>query len=152
MHDPAQQAADTLQRVRKRTPLVHNITNFVAMNYIANALLAAGASPVMAHAAEEAAEMAGLADALALNIGTLTPEWITAMILAGRAAADRNHPVVLDPVGAGATSFRTGSARKILRQVPVRIIRGNPSEVLSLRGGESKTKGVDTIHSVDEAA
>jgi len=152
MHDPAVQAANNLHMVRERTPLVHNITNFVAMNYIANALLAAGASPVMAHAAEEAAEMAGLADALALNIGTLTPEWLTAMIQAGRAAADRNHPVVLDPVGAGATSFRTASARKILQQVGVRIIRGNPSEVLSLRGGNSKTRGVDAIHSVDEAA
>jgi len=152
MQDPTIQAAETLEAVRERTPLIHNITNFVAMNFIANALLSAGASPVMAHSAEEVEEMADLADALALNIGTLTGEWIAAMIQAGRAAAQRNKPVVLDPVGAGATTFRTASARKILQKVPVRIIRGNPSEVLSLRGGDSRTKGVDAIHSVEEAA
>ena len=152
MQDPAMQAADTLQRVRERAPLIHNITNFVAMNFIANALLAAGASPVMAHSAEEVTEMAGLADALALNIGTLTREWIPAMMQAGRASAHRNKPVILDPVGAGATRFRTASARRILQKIPVRIVRGNPSEVLSLRGSDSKTRGVDAIHSVEEAS
>lgn len=152
MKDPATKAGDNLRAVRERAPLVHNITNFVSMNFIANALLAAGASPVMAHSPEEAADMAGLADALALNIGTLSKDWIATMIQAGRAAGDRGKPVILDPVGTGATPFRTASARKILQKAPVRIIRGNSSEALSLRGGDSKTKGVDAIHSVDEAA
>ena len=145
-------AARDLMTLRKTKPLIHNITNFVVMNYTANALLAMGASPVMAHAENEVEEMASLAGALVLNIGTLTEDWIAAMITAGKKATLLKTPIVLDPVGAGATTFRTTSAAKIIDQTQVSVIRGNASEILSLRRSNSKTKGVDSIHSVDEAA
>ncbi len=152
MENLAQQAARNLARVREQRPLIHNITNFVVMNYTANALLAMGASPVMAHALGEVEEMVAHADALVLNIGTLTEKWVAAMIAAGRKAADRKTPIVLDPVGSGATKLRTESARRILSQTRVSVVRGNASEVLSLQGGISRTRGVDTAHGVDEAA
>lgn len=148
----AERAARNLAAVRAQKPLIHNITNFVVMNYTANALLAMGASPVMAHAPDEVEEMVGLAGALVLNIGTLTREWVDSMIAAGRAAAKRRLPVVLDPVGAGATAFRTRSAARIMAEVRPAVIRGNASEVLSLRDASSKTKGVDALHSVEDAA
>jgi hydroxyethylthiazole kinase len=132
--------------------LVHNITNFVVMNYTANALLAMGASPVMAHAINEVEEMVSHAGALVLNIGTLTDEWVAAMIAAGRKATDKKIPIVLDPVGSGATRLRTESARKILSQTRVSVLRGNASEILSLQDDNSRTKGVDAVHGVDEAA
>jgi hydroxyethylthiazole kinase len=132
--------------------LVHNITNFVVMNYTANALLAMGASPVMAHAINEVEEMVSHAGALVLNIGTLTEEWVAAMIAAGRKAAEKKIPIVLDPVGAGATRLRTESARKILSQIHIRVLRGNASEILSLQDENSRTKGVDAVHGVGEAA
>jgi len=148
----AQTAAENLKRVRAQKPLVHNITNYVVMNYTANALLACGASPVMAHAAEEVEEMVTLAGALVLNIGTLSPPWVEAMIKAGKRAQAVHVPVVLDPVGAGATRLRTDSARRLIEEFPVQVIRGNASEILSLAGGKSgRTKGVDTVHTVDEA-
>src|SRR5438477_12627992 len=93
----------TLRELRDRKPLVHQITNYVVMNETANATLALGALPVMAHALEEVGEMAAIAGALVLNIGTLSPDWVEAMILAGQIANQRGTPVVLDPVGAGAT-------------------------------------------------
>src|SRR2546423_5081111 len=105
--------------VRERKPLVHQITNYVVMNETANATLALGALPVMAHAREEAEEMVRLASALVINIGTLSPHWVDAMLLAGKAANEANIPVVLDPVGAGATTYRTETARRILREVDV---------------------------------
>ena len=148
----SQKAAEDLSTLREKKPLIHNITNFVVMNYTANALLAMGASPVMAHAENEVEEMVSLAGALVLNIGTLTQSWIDAMIKAGRKATEMNTPIVLDPVGAGATSFRTKSAGNIIDQTRVSVIRGNASEILSLRRAGSKTKGVDAVHSVDEAA
>ena len=156
MFDPkmAQKAAENLRRVRERKPLVHSITNYVVMNYTANALLACGASPVMAHAAEEVEEMVSLAGALVLNIGTLSPPWIEAMLKAGRRANALHVPVILDPVGAGATRLRTDSARRLIQGLSIRVIRGNASEILSL-GGEksgSRTKGVDSVHTVDQAA
>src|SRR5690606_22908336 len=104
--------------VRERSPLVHNITNYVVMNSTANALLAIGASPVMAHATEEVADMVGIASALVVNIGTLSPAWVEAMELAARAARDRGIPVALDPVGAGATPYRTKTARPARRHAP----------------------------------
>jgi hydroxyethylthiazole kinase len=131
--------------------MVHNITNFVVMNSTANALPCLGASPVMANAREEAAEMAALADALVLNIGTLAPDWVEAMVLAGRAAARKGIPVVLDPVGAGATKLRTDSARRILAEVPVSILRGNASEILAVAGGAQATRGVDSAHGAEIA-
>jgi hydroxyethylthiazole kinase len=152
MQKLSQKAAEDLSTLREKKPLIHNITNFVVMNYTANALLAMGASPVMAHAENEVEEMVSLAGALVLNIGTLTQSWIDAMIKAGKKATELNTPIVLDPVGSGATSFRTSSSGGIIDQTRVSVIRGNASEILSLRRGDSKTKGVDAIHSVDEAA
>jgi hydroxyethylthiazole kinase len=152
MENLAEQAARNLRAVRERKPLVHNITNFVVMNVTANALLAMGASPVMAHAINEVEEMVSHAGALVLNIGTLTEEWVSAMIAAGRKATEKKIPIVLDPVGAGATRLRTESARKILSQTRVSVLRGNASEILSLQNENSRTKGVDAVHGVDEAA
>ena len=147
----AEMVSRRLESVRTRRPMVHNITNFVVMNSTANALLAVGAAPVMAHAAEEAAEMAALADALVLNIGTLSPDWVEAMVLAGISAARKGIPIVLDPVGAGATRLRTDSARRLLAELPVAVVRGNPSEILALAGGEQKTRGVDAAHASADA-
>ena len=152
MTNLAQQAAADLAAVRATKPLIHNITNYVVMNFTANTLLATGASPVMAHAENEVADMASFAGALVLNIGTLTDAWVSAMITAGKVATDRNIPVVLDPVGAGATPLRTRSAKQIIAETGVSIIRGNASEILSLSDRDSLTKGVDALHSVDEAA
>jgi len=145
-------AARNLAAVREKKPLIHNITNFVVMNYTANALLAMGASPVMAHAPNEVEDMVCLAGALVLNIGTLSEEWVDSMLKAGRKASGRNTPIVLDPVGSGATPFRTQSARRIIAETRPRVIRGNASEILSLRNADSCTRGVDSLHSVDQAA
>jgi hydroxyethylthiazole kinase len=147
----AQKASENLKKVRERKPLIHNITNFVVMNYTANALLACGASPVMAHAAEEVEEMVSLAGALVLNIGTLTPQWVEAMLRAGKKANALRVPIVLDPVGSGATRLRTDSARRLARELALQVVRGNASEVLSFAERGARTKGVDSVHSVEEA-
>jgi len=148
----SEKAAENIANVREKKPLIHNITNFVVMNYTANALLAMGASPVMAHAQNEVENMVSFAGALVLNIGTLTDDWIASMIKAGKRASKQKTPIVLDPVGSGATPLRTSSAKKIIKEANISVIRGNASEILSLRHEDSKTKGVDSIHSVDEAA
>lgn len=147
-----EQAALNLSAVREQRPLIHNITNFVVMNYTANALLAMGASPVMAHALNEVEDMVSFAAALVLNIGTLTDDWIAAMIKAGNKASEQRTPIILDPVGSGATALRTHAAKEIIDAARISVIRGNASEILSLRHDNSKTKGVDSIHSVEEAA
>jgi hydroxyethylthiazole kinase len=147
---PAVSTGDSLRRIRDVRPLVHQITNFVVMNETANATLAIGALPVMAHAPEEVAEMATVAGALVLNIGTLSREWVESMILAGRAANAAGVPVVLDPVGAGATTLRTESARRILSDVAVAIVRGNAAEVASLAGRSAEIRGVESIGTSDE--
>ncbi len=149
--DMAQKAAHNLSRLREKKPLIHNITNFVVMNSTANALLACGASPVMAHAPEEVEEMVSFAGALVLNIGTLTPYWIDAMLKAGKRANALGVPIILDPVGSGATSLRTRSARRLMDEMRIDVVRGNASEVLSLADEGSKTRGVDAVHSVDDA-
>ena len=136
---------ESLRKLRERKPLVHQITNYVVMNETANATLALGALPVMAHAAEEVEEMVGLAGALVLNIGTLSPPWVEAMLLAGRAANARGVPVVLDPVGAGATRYRTETAKRILAEVDVTVLRGNAGEVATLVGAEAEVRGVESI-------
>jgi hydroxyethylthiazole kinase len=136
---------ELLARIRAQHPLVHQITNFVVMNETANATLAIGGLPVMAHAPEEVAEMAAVAGALVLNIGTLTTEWVDSMIAAGRAAGEAGVPVVLDPVGAGATRLRTESARRILDEVRVTIVRGNAAEVATLAGRAAEIRGVESI-------
>ena len=135
----------TLGRIRLGKPLVHQITNYVVMNETANATLALGALPVMAHAVEEVEEMVGLAGALVLNIGTLSSHWIEAMKLAGRAANERGTPVVLDPVGAGATRYRTDTARSLLSELDVAVLRGNAGEVATLVGVEAEVRGVESI-------
>jgi len=135
----------TLRTLRARKPLVHQITNYVVMNETANATLAIGALPVMAHAREEVEEMVALAGALVLNIGTLSPAWVEAMLIAGRAASERGIPIVLDPVGAGATSYRTETARRILAEVDVTVLRGNAGEVATLVGVEAEVRGVESI-------
>ncbi|HUJ55302.1 MAG TPA: hydroxyethylthiazole kinase [Gaiellaceae bacterium] len=135
----------TLRTVRERKPLVHQITNYVVMNETANATLALGALPVMAHAAEEVEEMVRLASALVLNIGTLSEHWVEAMLLAGGAATAREIPIVLDPVGAGATAYRTATAQRILDVVEVTVLRGNAGEVATLVGAEAEVRGVESI-------
>lgn len=138
---------EALQRVKERSPLVHNITNYVVMNNTANALLAIGASPVMAHAIDEVEEMVQLASSLVINIGTLNAEWLHAMILAGKVASQKGVPIIFDPVGAGATSYRTNACRQIITACHPSIIRGNGSEIMALAGANTQTKGVDSIDS-----
>jgi len=147
-----EKAAQNLAKLRQIKPLIHNITNFVVMNFTANALLAAGASPVMAHAENEVEDMVGFAGALVLNLGTLSDAWVVSMLKAGIKAGQLGIPVVLDPVGAGATPLRTQSAHSILAATRVSIIRGNSSEILALGSTTATTKGVDATHSVDQAA
>jgi len=141
-----------LRELREQKPLVHQITNYVVMNETANATLALGALPVMAHAPEEVEEMVGLASALVLNIGTLSERWIEAMLLAGGAASARRIPVVLDPVGAGATAYRTDTAQRILDDVHVTVLRGNAGEVATLVGADAEVRGVESMTSGLEPA
>jgi hydroxyethylthiazole kinase len=143
-------AGESLRRLRETRPLVHQITNYVVMNETANATLALGALPVMAHAREEVAEMVEIAGALVLNIGTLSTPWIDAMLLAGHVANERGIPVVLDPVGAGATTFRTATAMRILDEVDVTVLRGNAGEVATLVGVDAEVRGVESIGSVSD--
>jgi hydroxyethylthiazole kinase len=143
--DLAELTAESLERIHLRTPLVHNITNFVVMNDTANVLLAIGASPVMAHAIEEVREMVSYAGALVLNIGTLDTEWVESMLIAGEEANARGVPIVLDPVGAGATRLRTATTQQILDNVKVASVRGNAGEVATIAGFGAKLRGVDSI-------
>jgi len=145
-------AGESLRRLRERKPLVHQITNYVVMNETANATLALGALPVMAHAREEVEEMAALAGALVINIGTLSPAWVEAMLAAGRAANAAGVPVVLDPVGAGATRYRTETAKRILDEVDVAVLRGNAGEVATLVGVDAEVRGVESIGAGADAA
>lgn len=137
--------------VRAKSPLVHNITNYVVMNNSANALLAVGASPVMAHWVSEMEEMTSIAGALVLNIGTLDDAWIEGMLAAGKSAMRRGTPIILDPVGAGATSQRTEAAMKIIEECHPTIIRGNASEIMALVDAGVRSKGVDSSASSDDA-
>ena len=143
--------ASALGAVRAKSPLVHNITNYVAMNNSANALLAIGASPVMAHWTDEMEEMTAIAGALVINIGTLDKEWIEGMFAAGRAANRRGVPIVLDPVGAGATSQRTATALRLIEECKPTVIRGNGSEIMALVNADIKSKGVDSSASSHDA-
>jgi hydroxyethylthiazole kinase len=142
--------ADVLA-VRAQSPLVHSITNQVVINFNANVLLAAGASPVMAHAHEEVREMASIAQALVLNIGTLDPYQIEAMRLALARASERGIPTVLDPVGAGATPYRNQAVEALLAVAKPRVIRGNASEIMSVAGADVTTRGVDSSAGADDA-
>jgi hydroxyethylthiazole kinase len=140
-----------VQAIRDQAPLVHNITNYVVMNNTANALLSIGASPVMAHAVEEVKEMVAIAAALVVNIGTLSKQWLVAMEMAMTMAAEREIPIVFDPVGAGATTYRTHSCRKLLLKTAPDIIRGNSSEIMALLDCGIKTKGVDSSYCGNQA-
>lgn len=137
--------------VKQQRPLVHNVTNVVVTNFTANGLLAVGASPVMAYAREEVADMAKIAGALVLNLGTLSADLVEAAIIAGRSANLHGIPVLLDPVGAGATPFRTKSALEILREVRISMVRGNAAEIAHLIGEAAAIKGVDADGLEDEA-
>jgi hydroxyethylthiazole kinase len=141
-----------LGAIRERKPLVHQITNYVVMNETANATLALGALPVMAHAREEVEEMASVAGALVLNIGTLSAPWIESMIAAAKAANRAGVPVVLDPVGAGATTLRTKTAMRILGEADVAVVRGNAAEIATLAGRDAEIRGVESIGATDSGA
>ena len=132
-----------LENVRKSCPLVHNITNYVTVNDCANIILACGASPIMADDEAEAAEITSICGGLNINIGTLNSHTIPSMFIAGKKANELGHPVLLDPVGAGASKLRTETAWKLLEEVRFTCIRGNISEIKTLASGSGTTKGVD---------
>ena len=142
--------AARLDALRAAAPLVHNITNYVAMNVMANVMLAAGASPAMIHAREEAAEFAAIASALTVNIGTLSPAWVEGMVEAAEAANAAGTPWVLDPVAVGATAYRREVAARLLALKPT-VVRGNASEIIALSGAAGLGKGVDAADGVDAA-
>jgi len=139
-----------LQSVRDESPIVHNITNYVVMNNTANALLAIGASPIMAHAHPELRDLVKISGASVINIGTLDEYWVESMILAAKAANEFGKPWILDPVGAGASAYRNETITKLLEHSPT-IIRGNASEIMSMAKVNATTKGVDSTNTSDEA-
>lgn len=132
-----------LENVRKKCPLIHNITNYVTVNDCANIVLACGASPIMADDKDEVADITTICGGLNINIGTLNRRTIESMLIAGKRANELNHPVVLDPVGAGASKLRTETAMQLLAEVRFAVIRGNISEIKTLASGSGTTKGVD---------
>ena len=144
--------SERLQKIGKLKPLIHHITNYVVMNETANVTLCLGASPVMAHAVEEVEEMASQAGALVINMGTPYPDLEKAMLAAGKAANVAGVPVVFDPVGAGATSYRTRIAKQLLDEVRFAAIRGNAAEMAALAGVEAEIRGVDSLGIKGEAA
>ncbi len=146
-----QSPGSLLTRIRSKKPVVHSITNYVVMNSTANVLLAMGASPIMAHALEEMEDLSHISDALVINIGTLSLGWIESMHKACQTFRELSKPIVLDPVGAGATQLRTDTARELISLYTPTVVRGNASEILSLSLHEGSTRGVDTIHGVDDA-
>ena len=140
-----------LNTVRQHKPLVVNITNYVVMNNTANALLAIGASPIMAHSTQEMAEMMSFAGALVINIGTLDSQWVARMLFAVEQANTQDKVVVLDPVGCGASALRTHTSRQIAGLADKLIIRGNASEIIALAGAQAQSKGVDALDNSDAA-
>ncbi|PAV30491.1 hydroxyethylthiazole kinase [Virgibacillus profundi] len=137
--------AEIINDIRKNSPLIHHLTNQVVMNFTANGLLSFGGSPIMAKAEEEASEMASIADGVLINIGTLTANELSAMILAGKAANQKGIPVVLDPVGVAATSLRSSAVKQILEEVRVAAIKGNAGEMAHLVQVPWRSKGVESI-------
>ena len=129
--------------MRNTVPLIHNITNYVTVNDVANVLLACGASPIMADDEGEVEEITAICSGLNINIGTLNSRTIPSMLKAGKAAQALNHPVVLDPVGAGASTLRTETARRLIREIRFTVVRGNMSEIKTLAAGSGNTRGVD---------
>ncbi|MFR0044888.1 MAG: hydroxyethylthiazole kinase [Clostridium butyricum] len=145
--DIAQKVVELLNRLKNRKPLIHNITNYVTVNDCANILLAIGASPIMADDLKESADITSIASALVINIGTLNERTIESMIASGKKANELNIPVVLDPVGAGASLFRNETTKRILEEIKISVLRGNMSEIKFIAGLESETKGVDASES-----
>ncbi|UOQ95360.1 hydroxyethylthiazole kinase [Halobacillus shinanisalinarum] len=147
-------ALDIVSEVREKQPLIHNLTNQVVMNFSANGLLAFGGSPIMAMAKEDAADIANVSDGVLINMGTLTEGQVQAMILAGKAANEKGIPVVIDPVGVAATTFRTEAFQRIAAEVQPTAIKGNAGELAHLVGMPLETKGVDSVDSdnADEIA
>jgi hydroxyethylthiazole kinase len=138
-------AEEALQRIYEERPLIHHLTNYVTVNLVANTTLSIGALPVMAHALEEVVEMVSLASALVVNIGTLDPSFIEAALIAGHRANARGIPVVLDPVGAGATSFRTETAKRLLSELSIAAVCGNAGEIATLAGLTAEVRGVESL-------
>jgi hydroxyethylthiazole kinase len=138
-------AEEALRGIFSQKPLVHHLTNYVTVNLVANTTLSVGALPVMAHAREEVVEMVGLASALVVNIGTLDPPFVEAVLLAGTRANERGLPVVLDPVGAGATSFRTNTAERLLSELTISAVCGNAGEISTLAGLAAEVRGVESL-------
>jgi hydroxyethylthiazole kinase len=141
-------SAELLDRIRSRHPLIHHMTNWVVMNDTANATLALGALPVMSHAKEEVAEMVGAAGALVLNPGTLYPDLVEAMLIAGKRANERAVPIVYDPVGVGATAYRNETGAPFLKELRLDVVRGNSGEVGALAGAGGVVKGVESVEGV----
>ncbi|MCA1916114.1 hydroxyethylthiazole kinase, partial [Methanospirillum hungatei] len=133
-----------LTDIREKTPLVHHMTNYVTVNDCANITLCIGASPVMAHAEEEIGEMVSLAGALVLNIGTLDPLQIDRMFIAAKTAEKHGIPIILDPVGAGATSLRTITAQRMIQELAISVLKGNAGEIGTLAGKQAQVRGVDS--------
>jgi hydroxyethylthiazole kinase len=138
-------AEETLRKITHEKPLVHHLTNYVTVNLVANTTLSTGALPVMAHAREEVAEMVGLASALVVNIGTLDATFVEAVMIAGRRANERGIPVILDPVGAGATSFRTKTAERLLSDLEIAAVCGNAGEIATIAGLDAEVRGVESL-------
>ncbi|MCL2025240.1 MAG: hydroxyethylthiazole kinase [Leptospirales bacterium] len=139
-----QKYADLLDMLKSKTPLVHQITNYVTVNDCANVTICIGASPVMSHAVEDVRDMIAIADALVLNIGTLDESQIKGMLEAGKAASKKGIPIILDPVGAGATPYRTQTAALLLKELNISIIKGNAGEIGTLAGVDALVRGVDS--------
>lgn len=138
-------AYSILKSVREKKPLIHHLTNWVTIYDCANVTRTIGALPVMAHAPEEVAQMAGIASALVLNIGTLTKDFVNSMIIAGKAANKKGIPIVLDAVGAGATGLRTSECKRLLKELRIDIIKGNAGEISTLAGVEAEVRGVESV-------
>ena len=143
--------ASILNEIRNNSPLVHNITNYVVMNNTANALLSVGASPVMAHSLDEVEDIISISSSLVINMGTLSELWVDSMIKAGKKANELKKPIVFDPVGVGASSYRTEVAKEIIEKTSPSVIRGNASEIMVLAQLSSVTKGVDSTAKTVEA-
>jgi hydroxyethylthiazole kinase len=138
-------ASEVLRGLGEEHPLVHHLTNYVTVNLVANATLVTGALPVMANAVDEVEEMAATASALVINMGTLDGDWVEAMVLAGKEANRRGIPVVLDPVGAGATTFRTEMPERLLSEIDFAVVCGNAGEISTLAGLAAEVRGVESI-------
>jgi len=144
--------SEMMSKVRGKGPLVHFITNYVTVNDCANMCICCGGSPVMTDAVQDVEPMVGLASALVLNIGTLNERTVESMLVAGKEANRRDVPVILDPVGVGATPFRTETAERILREVKVAVIKGNHGEISVLAGLGGEVRGVDSVSGANDVA